>query len=135
MPAAHLLNQRPDWMPTLLARLMCMCFFPTQCWLSGTHRETLARLLADWELQCVQCNCLSEGIVINKTPLPYQLTRMSALLPFGEWGPDATLEMCCMALSLFASDSVGSANVQQALRLPTSRRQYLSSSFTSYNVL
>ena len=67
------------------------------------------RLSADHKLQSVQCNCLSEGVVINNTPSPYQPARMYALPLLGkcEWSPDATLEMCHMALSPFAYDYVG----------------------------
>ena len=52
--------------------------FLTRHRLSGTHREALGRLSADWKLERAQCNCLSEGDVINKTPSPYQPTQMYA---------------------------------------------------------
>ena len=98
----------------------------SQCeWVSNptsavTHRETRVRLSAHRELQRVQCNCLSEGVVINNTPSPHQPKRICALPPFGkcEWGPDTTSEMCRMALSRFASletnRCVRWANVQRA---------------------
>ena len=34
---------------------------------SGDHREVVGRSGAE----CVQCNCPSEGVVINKTPSPH----------------------------------------------------------------
>ena len=40
--------------------------FPTRRRLSRTHQETLMSLLADRRLQRVQCNCLSQGVVVNK---------------------------------------------------------------------
>ena len=42
---------------------------------SGDHREVVSRSGAER----VQCSCLSEGVVINKTPSPYQPTRMYAV--------------------------------------------------------
>ena len=73
---------------------------PTRGRLSGTHRETLVRPSADLELQCVQYNCLSEGVEMNKIPSPYQPSRMCALPLFGkcEWSPDTTSGMCHMTL-------------------------------------
>ena len=44
--------------------------FPTRLRLPGPYRETIGRSGAER----VQCNCLSEGVVINKTPSPYQPT-------------------------------------------------------------
>ena len=55
--------------------------FPIRHRLMGPHRETIG----PWEVvgrsgaKRVQCNCLSDGVVMNKTPSPYQLTRMYAL--------------------------------------------------------
>ena len=63
---------------------------------------------------------LSQGVVINRTPSPYQQTRMY-VYGICEWGPNAaTSEMCRRLypdwppIRSVANRGVGSANVQRA---------------------
>ena len=65
--------------------------FPTQHRLLGPHREVVGRSGAER----VQCNCLSEGVVINKTPSRTNRRECTHCAPFGqcEWGLDATSDV------------------------------------------
>ena len=96
---------------------------PTQCWLSRTHWETLARLSAYRDLQRLQYNCLPHGVVQKKIPSPYLPTRMYAFRPFGNHvNGDPTQRRKCIsrhcpdlpATTLVANWDVGLANVLQA---------------------
>ena len=82
----------------------------------GDHREVVGRSGAE----CVQCNRLSQGLVINMTPSPYQPTRMYALRTIRPmWmGSRRDVEWFCPDLPPTTSEAnrgVGSANVKRAL--------------------
>ena len=68
-----------------------------------------------------QCNCLSEGVVINKTPSQYQPTRMYALRAIRPmWmGSRRDVGWFCLDLPPTTSEAnrgIGSANVKRALQ-------------------
>ena len=108
MPASHQIR-RPDAVDRIMSyQPMWMGSRP------GAHRS--ARLTrarnsgrpSGSGAERVQCNCLPEGVAINRTPSPYQPTRMYALRHSanvnGSRSADATSDM--MVLSRFASDYI-----------------------------
>ena len=94
--------------------------FLTRNRLSGPRREVVGRSGAER----VQCNCLSEGVVINTTSSPYahrtNRRKCTRWAPFGqcEWGPQRDVGRFCPNLrptTLEANRGVGSGNVKRAL--------------------
>ena len=75
LPLHH--NSCPLHISRSNAQIGPRCFFGFPTWhrLSGHHREVVGRSGAER----VQRNCLSQGVVINKTPSSYQPTQMYAL--------------------------------------------------------
>ena len=89
--------------------------FPTRHRLSEPHREGVGRSGAER----VQCSCLPGGVVINRTPSPYQLTRMYALRAIQprRMGSRCNVGWFCPDLPPTTSEAnrgIGSANVKRA---------------------
>ena len=113
--------------PLHISRSDARCCRVGQCeWVPDPASAAGASLGDHWEVvgqsgaERVQCNCLSEGVVINRTPSPCQPTQMYALRAIWPmWmGSRPDVGWFCPDLPLTTSEAsrgVRSANVKWAL--------------------